>query len=361
MGVGPSTLPSELFKRLAGTIACLYDGIAVDTTLSLTPPIQWRGSDVAMIVKRPGVSATVLRNLREIFLADNTGKAVTGELRARTTPYIGAAVVNSQSGAGYNGRGPDAAHLTLRAVCGAIVVSGRCAVAPLTDVQTAFATICRRHSLALPEHETMVVQRLRLLSLADDDIADVMAESHRAVEWGHTPPRLFHLAATFHRALWAAADYHPGVVASDAGCQAGVPYADIISIIGLSRVTRRVSARLQAEGLANDFSVVGLGERFGLPQPTQGVTITEQCIVDDVAHPIAVAPAHLERVISWVTGIAFDEYWRHGLRLNFAVTKTAAVINFAGTDASAAQARIAALTDIPVGTVDGVNRLSFPI
>ena len=168
----------------------LYDAVSVEATLGLSPPLQWRGADVTMIVKRPGASGAVLADLREIFLAETIGKAVTAELRARTAPSVSQAVVESQCGAGFNGRGSDVAHLTLRALTRSATANGLCAVAFFTDVRNAFATMCRRHSLELPECETDVARRLRALNLDDASIREVIEEGMpllelvRAGGWG---------------------------------------------------------------------------------------------------------------------------------------------------------------------------------
>jgi hypothetical protein len=321
-GFGPSTLPSELLKYLARYIARLYDSLAVDATLAMAPPLQWRGADVAMIVKRPGASGAILKDLREIFLADGVGKAVTGELRSRTAPHIGDAVVESQCGAGFNGKGCDIVHLVLRTLGNIAIKNGQCAVALFTDVQNAFATICRHHALHLPESEPDVMRRLRLLGLTDDEIHTVMNESARMQEWGNTPTHLYHLAAAFHRSLWVAADHDTGVMIPTRGCQAGVPYADIISIIGLSRITRRVAEQLRAEGIVWRFALEGAEETFGLRcEGRTEVDITEQCIVDDVVQPIAVDAEQLTEVVARAISITCDAYRCHGLTLNLAPQK----------------------------------------
>ena len=49
-GFGPSTIPSELLKQLARVMARLYDAVTVEATLGLSPPLQWRGADMTMIV-----------------------------------------------------------------------------------------------------------------------------------------------------------------------------------------------------------------------------------------------------------------------------------------------------------------------
>ena len=357
-GFGPATVPSELLKHLATYMARLYDSLAVGATLAMSPTLQWRGADVAMIVKRPGASGAVLKNLREIFLPDGVGKAVTGELRARTAGYIGSAVVKSQCGGGLNGKGYDVVHLVLRALCNSAIKAGLCAVAFFTDVQNAFATMCRRHSLELPETEVEVVPWLQLLGLTDDELRDVMAEAARTSEWGETPLHLYHLAAAFHRSLWAAADHDTGVMLPTKGFQAGVPYADIISIIGLSRITRKVATRLRAEGIVRRLPMEGASVFFGVANDGRtDVEVTEQCIVDDVVQPIAVSAEHLENVLSRAAAIVCDAYRCHGLALNFAPTKTAAVVTYAGPGCKDVKERIKTRGYVQVSTHGGTVQL----
>ena len=69
------------------------------------------------------------------------------------------------------------------------------------------------------------------------------------------------------------------------------------------------------------------------------VEVAEQCIVDDVKHPVAVPAERLDSVLARVSGIVCDAYRCHGLTLNFAPSKTAAVVTYAGPGCKAVRER----------------------
>ena len=55
--------------------------------------------------------------------------------------------------------------------------------------------------------------------------------------------------AAFQEYQWVCQVSSPGIMTSLVGCSAGVPPAGIITIVALSRITRRIHARLEADGL----------------------------------------------------------------------------------------------------------------
>ena len=108
-------------------------------------------------------------------------------------------------------------------------------------------------------------------------------------------------------------------------------YVCVFLIIGLSRITRSIENQLSALGVALpvDHSAAADFFQIDLPACSPAHTLSVG-IIDDSAFVLSSSPAEAQRLAATATSIIIKAYAAHGLTLNFAPSKTAAILIFAG-------------------------------
>ena len=202
-----------------------------------------------MLLKSALKNLQAMDNQRNICLSDQVPKLVAGELRQRLVPVIGPHVVTSQWGDGLGPASCEMAHLAVECSASIASAGGQTLVRVFMDVIQAFPSIMVALSLPLADRHDDTVTFLAEAGFGHDEVSDILASNAAASEWTEVSQHFQEVMARFQEDQWMSVDQATGVMSSMVGCAAGVPLAGIIAIVALSKVTRRIQARLLAANL----------------------------------------------------------------------------------------------------------------
>ena len=165
-------------------------------------------------------------------------------------------------------------------------------------------------------------------------VHQLIAETEAANEWANAPHHVVKMIEALNTNIWISCDHYAGVVVPATGSLAGVPLADLVAVVALSVVMGSVRNRLDALGLVKSFETGPAYSAMGIPagcRPTTDIAVIS--IVDDNVFPIiAPAPLLLSRLAT-ITALVYEVFRLHELTINFAPTKTAAIVSVAGAGA----------------------------
>ena len=140
---GPNRVVADVGKIAPYAMARILNPIAIETSLSMRPALQWKGALIATLLKDGRASTTSAKNRREIHMAGDCGKSASGIMRQRLHPYVGRAIDDSQNGDGFKAAECAASHLVMRVGVDVAEVRSLATIFLLVAVASAFATVCR--------------------------------------------------------------------------------------------------------------------------------------------------------------------------------------------------------------------------
>ena len=152
------------------------------------------------------------------------------------------------------------AHLAVESSASIAKTQGLTLVRVFMDVVQAFPSILVALSLPLEDRHVDTIKFLEAAGFGNEEVADIIESNRSAQEWEAVSLHFQEVVAGFQEDQWMSVDQAPGVMASLVVCAAGVPLAGLVAIVALSKITRRIQARLVASDVIADelFSTVGL-------------------------------------------------------------------------------------------------------
>ena len=78
---GSNGIVAELQKVLPDAMVRLIEPLALKTTLALSPPLQSRGGDIALVPKGGATSVSSISTVRDVWLVDDISKTIEAALR----------------------------------------------------------------------------------------------------------------------------------------------------------------------------------------------------------------------------------------------------------------------------------------
>ena len=110
-------------------------------------------------------------------------------------------------------------------------------------------TMFKQHGTIENVSDQKMRNTLSRLNFSNDEIDSVFDDADRFAQWGTSSKHLCAVASRLLVNTWAAVDRKPGVFCSGKGCMAGVPKADIIFVLVVSRLNKKSRGRMFADGL----------------------------------------------------------------------------------------------------------------
>lgn len=130
------------------------------------------------------------------------------------------------------------------------------------DVVQAFASILVALSLTLPARNVDTDLTLSALGFTATEIEETWSENAQSQVWSRTSPHLRELVSAFQEWQWNSVDFAPGIATATHGTSAGVPLAGLVAALALSKITRRILARLEALDLLAPMDTTGAHDFF---------------------------------------------------------------------------------------------------
>ena len=352
-GVGEDILGNELAKGCPQLFAQIYGPVMLKASLLRDAPMQWRGGQLQEIYKGKGPLAD-MASYRDVLLGDMAGKVYCRHLRSLAKPFLENIALGTQYGSGIRGSGTDFAHLHMRAIMDYAGTIGASVAFIFIDVVTAFAAICRRVVLPMPEYEGEFYQRLKASGFDDDVIRDVIAGLHDDLwETKGGPPNLLQLIMDMHRRTWVSFEGLSGIVQTRSGSIAGNALGDLVFTIGIRKVFSSVRDAFQRMGLTMELPSDRAHELFGeaFSSTYDGDNkCREISFVDDGVFPVFARAADLTKQVAIATSCINTICARHGLQLNYNKGKSEVLCVFHGSGMVKAKQKL---------LLDDSGRISF--
>ena len=328
---GEGKLVSDVFKFFGPTMAELFFPLVVKTCTRIQPPLQWKGGMICDLFKGKG-SPALINSYRDILLSDHDGKAVQRFLRARLFPTAQLLSADTQFGGGLHGGETAIAHLYLRLFIDSTLFLKLSSSVIFFDVVSAFATLLRRIVFDVDQGDEAWLFKLREAGFPEQDISSIYEEIS-SYEWlspfKDTGESLaIGLAKQWYNNSWCTHEFIPNVLNTTAGSAAGIPLADLMYSLAMSRVLLTMRKALACASLDSTL-------RFS----DGSIPLKDVSFVDDMALPvIADSASQIVHKVSQITSIVFVVFRLYGMELNFSPGKSAGIMNFVG--AGSKQARI---------------------
>ena len=329
-GMGPALIAGEACSCVHKAMARLYDPIALKATAAFEPPLQWRGGDIVTIPKGLTAKASEWTSRREIWLCDDVGKAVGAYGRGDLFKGVQHTLVNSQCGGGFGGRGCDVTHAMIRAARDAAEASSRSIGLLFVDIKSAYASMKRCLVFRRPEEDAQWAKFLVEMGYTEHQAAAIVADVAKLNAWGQSSAHSVAVVDAMHRSVWAAFDGNDHVLATAQGSQAGIPYADLVFMVAVARVTVYIQDELRMCGLMETWQTGAAKFLYGVkPDAVDSLELSEIGIIDDAAYPVVAPADQLIDKVAKVMQIVYRGYAAHGFELNLKPTKTAVLLALA--------------------------------
>ena len=153
-------------------------------------------------------------------------------------------------------------------------------------------------------------------------------------------------------------DFTGGIMAAMIGTAAGLPLAGIIAAIALSKVTRRIQARLAAPGLVMSIDSGAAQAELDPSSCMQwdtAVNVSNYGIVDDDVFLNVCPASQVVQNGAVMARVLFEEYERAGLARHLKCNKTALVVTWRGPGVKEARQDLAELKGIHGGIPFAAN------
>eukprot|EP00973_Karenia_brevis_P014743 2013288-Karenia_brevis.AAC.1 len=110
VGFGECCTGAEVHKLLPDVMAVLLHPLHVKSSLTIRRPLQWKGGQLMNLWKGKA-SPSLIKNHRDVMLADHDGKVFSSLQRSELMPSVSKLIKRTQMGSGLNCGATDTAHL----------------------------------------------------------------------------------------------------------------------------------------------------------------------------------------------------------------------------------------------------------
>ena len=207
------------------------------------------------------------------------------------------------------------------------------------DVCNAFATLLRRIVFDYDLGDEHWLKSFSSAGFSQDDISHIHEFiKSNLYESGNIGNPDFdvnclisNLTQEWYTNTWTSQEFIPNVTRTTLGSSAGIPLADLMYSLAMSRVLKTMRQSLDREGL---------GTCLEMPEHDSSLPLQDISFVDDMALPILCSADTLLEHIADVCGIVYLVFRMYGMELNFAPGKSAVVLKIQGAGKKSAEAAL---------------------
>jgi len=324
---GENGIGGKLIKRFPRMFASLYYGVNIKSVLRLKPPIQSKGGMLHHLLKAGG-APTLPKGYRDIMLGNITEKNLNKIIRNNLMPVVRQIAGNGQFASGINGGETAGAHLYIKMVLDIAKLNNISACILFVDVVNAFGSMLRRVIFDFSDGDELWLKQRQNAGFKNTDIKQIYQVVCKNVWHNHCLQKHSQfknvqipllMAQSFYNNTWFTQEGIPGAVHTVQGCSAGMPMADIIFGIVLSRVLELVAQALVDQQLSSEISARGVI-----------FPLAHIAFADDVAAPVVGPAASIVNKVACCASVYFTIFASFGLSINFGIKKSEAIVSFAG-------------------------------
>eukprot|EP00435_Cladocopium_sp_Y103_P048270 s546_g14.t1 len=326
---GPGGLPVDVLKAGGFALAQLLTPLLVKSCWNVREPITWKGGLLVPLFKGKG-SASDPEGYRSIFVSDVCAKVHHARVRTELAQLWGGHDDLIQQG-GKKGCSTDVAHHILHAYSAwAREKSVSCGIL-FVDLQSAFYSVMRSSLFKEEMHDDLICRAVADFGIRPDEwnaIRQAAADDY-AVQGIH--PQIESILQDMFSATHFSMKGIPTVTATTRGTRPGDPVADILFNLAFRLVVLDARQRFVA---SSDLAFVGsplpAADVLSPPNmPAKG--FAEVSFVDDLAYVLHSSSAEsLVGSLQTVASCLHDAVHHRGLKLNYGVGKTEAMLRLAG-------------------------------
>ena len=161
---------------------------------------------------------------------------------------------DGQFGSGLHAGSTDVAHLVFQNLFAAAARQRVCAVAVFVDVATAFPSRARRLVLPTASGDEAWLHTIRCAGFTPEEAEEIRQEAVSIISWGRAGASSHTVAmvAALHDFTWAHGEGLEKLLVTRRGTLAGTAVADIVFVVAIGMVHRRLFRQLAAHGLVAD-------------------------------------------------------------------------------------------------------------
>eukprot|EP00929_Paragymnodinium_shiwhaense_P044734 TRINITY_DN22939_c1_g1_i5.p1 TRINITY_DN22939_c1_g1~~TRINITY_DN22939_c1_g1_i5.p1 ORF type:complete len:872 (+),score=199.58 TRINITY_DN22939_c1_g1_i5:1619-4234(+) len=331
---GEDLITIDVLLRSPFAISKRLHEAAAKAMLTGQQPFKWQGGCMAAIPKGKGGPCQELNKARGITFGSHQAKSVSKRLRRRMAADLEARVPDTVCG-GLGGRGTDVALHTRQQFRELATRLGCCAAVFFVDLSAAFDRMIR------------------------GGLIDAY-EDHN----------LGRIAAGLHRNTWASVTHGDRVVHTKRGVRQGDPISDVCFIASVEKVVAKVRKDLVTHGLGSELLYDPQAKFSDVPDFDNAMLggneasiqkLADIGYVDDVQlHIMDESPEGLVDRAKRIAQIVVDRFHEAGHEVNFAKSKTEAIVLLRGRRVREVRERLAdAGNSISLDTTDGTKELKI--
>jgi len=332
--IGNSLIAGDIYKHAASALAFVEFPLYFKIYQTLRPPLQWRGGVLCELFKNKG-SPSIISNYRDICISDSSAKVLGKLVRHALLPAARGFALESQWGSGLHGGETAITHLYVRNLYHIARVTGQSLSLLFLDITSAFASLVRRIIFDIEAGDEHWLLQLRASGFSESEIHQIYDEIKMLVVGDKNSTYATALATQLHTFMWNTFDGLPDISWSLQGTGAGAPLADLVYVIAMAKVLRKLRCELYLGDFISTFRV-----REALPihpnssQSERSFVANDASYVDDAVIPVFTTADRLIERTSAVASTALRIYAQHGMSLNFSSGKSEAVLNWIGPKAA---------------------------
>jgi len=346
-GLGEAGIGGEVSRLLPLVTSDLFLPVHFKAAFTMRLPIQWLGGALQELFKGKG-SMSLITNFRDITLADLNGKHFGSFIRSCLYVAVQSLVGPSQHGSGCNGGTTDICHLGVSQLFSLARAKKSSAGVLFIDQVSAFARIGRRLALPdMPQSEEGWRLHVRSLGFSREESDQIIDGAMTVLQWqdaGASTHALKLLQKT-HVKSWFSTDGLAGVVQFTLGTLAGTSLADLVFILCMAVVIRKLTADLKAADLISYLPTADVGRFYGADDSDWPLVtmLPLSAWVDDLTIPVLCHADHLFEKAIAVMDITWAAFTCHAMEVNMKAGKSEFLPLYAGPHALRARQREATL------------------
>ena len=273
-------------------------------------------------------------------MGNDNGKACSKQVRGNIYPILDQFSNNSQYGCGLNGGETAFGHLHTRMFLDSRLALGQSGALLFVDMSAAFASMLRSMVFDLNEGDEAWIKSLLKVGFSREDVEHIK-QGVNETPWLHkngkfdqgltqAVSRDVAMAQSFFTHTWFSQEHIPNVVKINMGSSAGMPLADVIYSMAMSRVINKLDMALRAKGICMSCNI-----------NNQNVDFPIASFHDDLVVSIIAQAKDLVSMSTKAAETVFLVFSAHGMKVNFSPGKTEVLYTFHGEGAIKAKQDLA--------------------
>ena len=334
-------IPGEILHVGVKQLAQHCYNLFLKQYLSVIEPVLFRGGRLTPMYKGKG-DPSCCESSRSIFISSALGKVHHSLIRRQLNEYFDRYAIPCQYG-GRRGKSVSMASHSLQIFLADSRQRKQSTAVVFVDIRQAFYRLIRSHALDIPVDDDFAQRVFASLGLDQDAFPDFVRslDTTAALNSAGVPDHLRRLLVDSFQKTWFFVNGSSTLTETRQGSRPGDVYADMVFSFAISRIMKKVTAKLQKYGLLQEISWDG-GHHPLMREPSEKLAFTGPIWADDICIALRNQnPLALVQMTQATAGVLFDELAIHGMDLNRDPGKTEVLLSLRGKGSQELRRRLA--------------------